>query len=226
MLATGRGTKNNFCVSTGRMRRDLAMGDHEMAIEHGLGEARAGSREALGQVLEACRGFLVLIAREELGADLRAKGSASDLVQETFVEAQCDFARFRGESEAELLGWLRQLLLNNLVDFTRRYQQSGKRQIDREVSLDAVAAAGDLGLLFTSDSASPSEKVIRLEKAAIVQQALERLPVDQRRVLVLRYQEAHSFEEIGTLMERSANAARKLWLRALERHGARAGKSP
>jgi hypothetical protein len=35
-------------------------------------------------------------------------------------------------------------------------------------------------------------------------------------VLLLRYQEARSFEEIGTLMERSGNAARKLWLRALD----------
>lgn len=181
-------------------------------LEDRLDAARTGSPAALGDLLETCRGYLLLIARSELGAELRAKGSASDLVQETFVEAHRDFARFRGQSEGELLSWLRQLLLNNLRDFSRRYHGAGKRERDREVSLDAE----DLKLLFHSDSSSPSEKVIRREKVDIVRQALRQLPEDHRRVLLLRYQEGLSFEEIGTRMDRSANAARKLWLRAIE----------
>jgi RNA polymerase sigma-70 factor (ECF subfamily) len=43
------------------------------------------------------------------------------------------------------------------------------------------------------------------------------LPEDYRRVLVWRYREERSFEEIGQLLKRSANAAQKLWLRAIER---------
>jgi RNA polymerase sigma-70 factor (ECF subfamily) len=46
-----------------------------------LPAARAGSREALGEVLEACRGYLLLLAQEELDPALQAKGGASDLVQ-------------------------------------------------------------------------------------------------------------------------------------------------
>ncbi len=182
-----------------------------------LHEARLGSLSAMGELMEACRGYLLLIAREELDADLRAKGSASDLVQETFVEAQRDFQKFRGQSEPELNGWLRQLLLNNVRDFARRYQLAGKREIDREVPLEAVAARGGWALFHISDSISPSEKLIRKESVDIVQQALSRLPDDHRTVLLLRYHETRSFEEIGTLMNRTANAARKLWLRALER---------
>jgi RNA polymerase sigma-70 factor (ECF subfamily) len=188
--------------------------------------ARNGSLDALGQVLEACRGYLLLIAREELDAELRAKGSASDLVQETFVEAQRDFAQFQGACEGELLAWLRKMLLNNLRDFTRRYQCSDKRDVDREVSLDAVDATAGMARLFGSDSASPSEKVMRSEKAEIVQRALDRLPDDHRRVLLLRYQEGRSFEEIGALMERSANAARKLWLRAIDHMEHELGQEP
>jgi RNA polymerase sigma-70 factor (ECF subfamily) len=55
------------------------------------------------------------------------------------------------------------------------------------------------------------------EQAEALRCALERLPDDYRRVLTLRYQEERSFEEIGGLMERSANAARKLFARAVER---------
>src|SRR5262245_28352327 len=100
-----------------------------------LAEARAGDREALGRALEVCRRYLLLIAERQLDADLRAKGGASDLVQETFLEAQRDFGRFEGTSEAELRGWLRRMLLNNLGHFTRRYR-THKRAAGREVGLD------------------------------------------------------------------------------------------
>ena len=148
------------------------MTEQESRFAEWLRVARDGSPEALGQVLEACRGYLLLIAREELDADLRAKGSASDLVQETFVEAQRDFAHFHGEGEGELLAWLRAMLLNNLRDFTRRYQPTGKRGVDREISLDAVGATPGLEFFFVSDSSSPSEQVLRSEKAEIVHRAL------------------------------------------------------
>src|SRR5437870_8093656 len=98
------------------------MADPREGAAQWLAEARAGSPEALGQMLEACRGYLLLVAQRELAPDLRAKGGASDLVQETFLEAQRDFPRFSGRSEAELLAWLRRLLLNNLANFTRHYR--------------------------------------------------------------------------------------------------------
>ncbi len=47
--------------------------------------------------------------------------------------------------------------------------------------------------------------------------ALGRLPEDYRRVMLLRYQKEMTFAEIGREMRRSADAARMLWTRALER---------
>jgi RNA polymerase sigma-70 factor (ECF subfamily) len=188
-------------------------------IERCLRAARAGSAEALGRLLEAYRGLLLAIARRKIGPELNAKGSASDLVQETFLEAQRDFAQFRGHSEEELKAWLQHLLRNNLRDFTKTYAGTAKREVIREVSLEAVRGWGELGLLFSSDSASPRARAIKHEQAEAVQQALRRLPADYRHVLQLRYTEGRSFEEIGERMQRSANAARKLWLRALERMG-------
>ena len=54
------------------------------------------------------------------------------------------------------------------------------------------------------------------ERAQTLQRALERLPEDYRRVITLRHYEQHSFDEIGKQMERSPEAARKLWARAVE----------
>src|SRR5438105_3396849 len=111
-------------------------------VGHWLQEAQAGSRDALGRALEACRAYLLLIARHEMPADLRAKGGASDLVQETFLEAQRDFAQFQGQTAEELQAWLRRLLLNNIANFVRRYRETDKRDARREVPLRDEGAVG------------------------------------------------------------------------------------
>src|SRR5437764_11715348 len=104
-------------------------------INRQLEAARTGSREALGRVLDSYRAYLLLIADRELDPKLQAKGGASDLVQETFLEAQRDFNGFQGSSDGELRAWLRQLLLHNLANWARRYRDAAKRQLDREVGL-------------------------------------------------------------------------------------------
>jgi RNA polymerase sigma-70 factor (ECF subfamily) len=181
-----------------------------------LAAARAGSREALGQALEAYRDYLLAIADRELHADLRAKGGASDLVQDTFLEAQRDFSRFLGSTEEELRGWLRALLQHRLANFVRRYRQTQKRGLEREIALDAGDSSAAPGGVAAS-TPTPSQEVMAHEQAEAVRRGLERLPEDYRTVICLRYQEDLSFEEIGRRMQRSAEAARKLWWRAVER---------
>src|SRR5262249_22043642 len=162
-----------------------------------LTAARAGSGEALGQALEACRGYLLLIAQRELDPALQAKGGASDLVQETFLKAQQAFARFEGESEADLRAWLRQVLLNTLIDFQRQYREPGTRQTGGDVSLAAGDSAAAPGVEPRTDASTPSAQAMKNEQSEAVLQAMARLPEDYRRVLTLRYQEERSFEEIG-----------------------------
>jgi RNA polymerase sigma-70 factor (ECF subfamily) len=182
-----------------------------------LAAARAGSREDLGQALQACRGYLMLLAERELDPDLRAKGGASDLVQETFLEAQKDFAHFQGNSEDELRAWLRQILLHNLANFARRYRATAKRRLGREVALDVSGSSTDRegGLLL--DALSPSGVAMEEEQAQALRRAMERLPDDYRQVILLRYQEQRPFEEIAPLMHRSHEAVRSLWARAIRR---------
>ena len=191
------------------------MAGSDESVGRWLPAARAGSNEALGQALQSCRRYLLLVAEKGLDGDLLAKGGASDVVQETFLEAQRDFSRFAGTTEEELLAWLRQLLLHNLGDFTRRYR-TDKRAARREVTLtppDSSAA----GPQPAAAQPTPSRHMMAQEQTEALQEALARLPEEYRQVLTLRFQEDRPFEEIGRLMGRSADAARKLWARALER---------
>ncbi len=181
-----------------------------------LPAARAGSREALGKLLEAARQYLHSIAQQELDADLRAKNSPSDMVQETFVEVQRAFEHFRGDTEAELLAWMRQLLLNRVGKLRRRYRDTQKRRLAREVALGDDSTNGPAEGL-AANMPSPSGQAMEHEQDQALQAALGRLPEDYRRVITLRYEEQLPFEEIGRLLQRSPDAARKLWARAVER---------
>ncbi len=177
-------------------------------------EARGGSREALGQLLDVCQGYLLGVANRELDSALAGKLGASDLVQESLVEAQRGIFAFRGESEAELLAWLRQILKNNLADVHRRYLQTEKRAVIRERPIDGDGS-GPIGA-EPEDWDTPSRLVGQQDEERALLQALTRLSEDYREVIQLRNWQLLSFAEIGRKLQRSEDAARKLWARAIE----------
>ena len=85
------------------------------------------------------------------------------------------------------------------------------------MALGGGDSAADPAAAVASDTPTPSGHLMAREQVQALAGVLERLPEDYRRVLALRYQEQMSFEEIGRLMDRSAEAVRKLWWRALGR---------
>jgi RNA polymerase sigma-70 factor (ECF subfamily) len=73
---------------------------------HLLSLARAGDATVLGRLLEAWRSHLVRVAERDLDTTLQGKLGASDLVQESLLDAYQHFDQFRGDSPQELRGWL------------------------------------------------------------------------------------------------------------------------
>jgi RNA polymerase sigma-70 factor (ECF subfamily) len=193
------------------------MADPTPNLAEHLQAARAGSNDALGEALEACRAYLLFVANQELPPDLQARGGASDLVQQTFLDAQRDFHRFQGGTDAELRAWLREVLRCNVANF-ERHHRAQKRQAAREVPLGSPTDSGGGERAIGADTPSPSQHAMAGEQNAQVEAALAGLPADYQRVLALRYEDGLAFEEIGRLMNGiTANAARKLCARALER---------
>ena len=192
------------------------MTDRAPQVEQLLASARSGSLCDLGEALEACRGYLLAIAQRELEPTLQPKRGASDLVQDTFLKAHLHFEGFRGTAAADLRAWLRELLLNNLRDFRRLYADTAKRQVHREVSLDR-GASEERSVVPATRLPSPSTLASNREDADRLDQVLGRLPDDHRQVLELRYRQEMSFDEIARHMDRTPNAVRKLWSRALQR---------
>jgi RNA polymerase sigma-70 factor (ECF subfamily) len=189
-----------------------------------LAEAREGRRESLGALLELYRNYLVLLARTQVDLHLQGRASASDLVQETFLQACGHFGQFRGSTEKELLGWLRRILVNNLGRLVEQQLRARKRDARREVSLEAhrrrlESSAARVEAALVSSGKSPSAQAQRRELATLVADRLARLPAAYRDVIVLRNLEGLPFEEVARRMGRTPGAVRVLWLRALDHLG-------
>jgi RNA polymerase sigma-70 factor, ECF subfamily len=184
------------------------------AFEPLLQAARRGDKDAQGRLLEMCRRPLLRLARREARPGLQSKAGPSDAVQEAFVQALREIDTFRGCTPEQLLAWLRVILTNTLATLSRKFGTS-KRQVRREVPGDAAQLHGDPSHAVQS----AGETVLRREEAGRLEQALERLPGHYAKVIRMRYGENRSFDEIGRLTGRTAEAARKLCARALAEMG-------
>src|SRR6516165_9249927 len=140
-----------------------------------------------GLGLERFRQYLLLLARIHLGDRTRAKLDASDVVQETLLEAYRKRGQFRGASEAELAAWLRQMLAFAIAD-AHRAQHRAKRDIDREQSLHAALndSSSKLESLLAAPQSSPSQRA-RQEQLVRLADALAQLPEDQREAVVRKH---------------------------------------
>jgi RNA polymerase sigma-70 factor (ECF subfamily) len=183
-----------------------------------LGEARSGRQP--GQLLGLYRSYLKVLAHLELGRRLKSRFDASDIVQQTLLQAHNTFERFRGSTEQELLAWLRQILAHVLANYVRHHLGTQRCNVRLECEMDAQLDRSSQGLerWFADPRAStPSAHAARRERAVILAEALEQLPDDYREVLLLRHVEELSFPEISEQMNRSLDSVKNLWARALGR---------
>jgi RNA polymerase sigma-70 factor (ECF subfamily) len=182
-----------------------------------LQQARTGDNPTLGRLLELHRAYLLVLARVQIGRRLQGKVDASDLVQEAFLGATRDFEQFRGSTEGEFRGWLRQILASLLANLVRHYQGTQRRDVRLErqlaVKLEQSSQALDRGL--AAKQSSPSQQAMRREQATQLAEALARLPDEWRDLLILRHLEGLSFPEVAQRLGRTVDSVKKQWPRAL-----------
>jgi RNA polymerase sigma-70 factor (ECF subfamily) len=195
------------------------MGDNASARYSGLIEgARQGDAECRDRLFALCRSYLGFIARSQIETWMRRKVDASDLVQETMLEAFRDFDRFDGHSEQEWLAWLRKILAHNAADFVRRYRGTAKRAARREVPFRDPADSRVAGAPEpAAQQPTPSQEFLQLDTELRVTAALSELPADYQEVIVLRNLQRLSFNEVAERMDRSRPAVQMLWMRAINK---------
>jgi RNA polymerase sigma-70 factor (ECF subfamily) len=164
--------------------------------------------------LEVFRSYLTLLARAQVGPELRAKLDPSDVVQQTLLKAIERREQFQGHSEAECAAWLRAILARTLADAARKHLSGGG---PRERSLRAAleSSSARLEALLASDGPGPGSRAEREDQLRRLADALEHLPDDQRRAVELRHLHGLPSAEIGRLMGKSVPAVGGLLQRGL-----------
>lgn len=179
--------------------------------------ARSGDGEALGELLSIYRNYLVFLARSGLHQHVQGKADPSDIAQEVCLAAHGNIQDFRGESAEQFAAWLRGILTNTLAMHIRRHLGTEKRdaRLEQNLNQSITGASGFLQSDIVADLTSPSQHFARSEAFLLLANALETLPVDYRRVIVLRHVDGMPFAEVARRMDRSVNSVEKLWVRAL-----------
>lgn len=195
------------------------MSETEPNVSRLIEKARQGDAPCRDQLFELCRSYLGFAARAQVESWLKRKVDASDLVQQTLLEAYRDFDGFQGHSEQEWLAWLRRILAHNAADFVRRYRGTAKRQARREVPL---RTGGGSTLSHGAPEpaapvATPSQEFLRLDAELRMSAAMAELPPDYQEVIVLRNLERLPFAEVAGRMGRSRPAVQMLWMRAIKK---------
>jgi RNA polymerase sigma-70 factor (ECF subfamily) len=178
---------------------------------------RAGDEAAARLLFERHLPALRAKARARLPSALRGKVAESDVIQDAWLAAFLDVGKFEDRGDGSFGKWLQKILRHKLLDEVRRHAGVSKRDARRERRLATGEPVADTG------QPSPSAEVVSIERSAALRAAIDDLPSDQATVLRLIHQEGLTLVDAGERMGRSADAARKLYARALVRLGGRLG---
>lgn len=177
-----------------------------------IARAKLGDAASIERALEPFRGYLTMIADRAIDPRLASTVEAADAVQETFLAAHRAIAGFRGSTEAEWRAWLKAILINHLINLRRAHLDSPRRgpvsfTPPRVLELDDV---------LLDDATPPSVRLRTSERDLALEAAIRQLPEHYRIVVLLRGRDGLSFDAIADRLETSAEAARKIWTRALK----------
>ena len=161
--------------------------------------------------------YLRMLARTQLRRAYQAKVGASDMVQQAMLQAVQGIDGFRGETEAELRGWLRQILAHHLCHLDRDMHRE-KRDVRREQSIEKKLAQSSMRLegLLAGDEATPSQHAMVGENVIQLAKAVDSLPEDQANAIRLHYLEGMKLSEVAETLEKTTGSVAGLLHRGMK----------
>ncbi len=174
--------------------------------------ARRGDKQAFEVLVRAHMSYVYNLAFHLTSGN---HSEADDLAQMTFIRAFRAIRRFEGRSE--LRTWLHRITVNlwkNMVRSQVRRKYFQHRSLSDPIGEDERGVTHEI----PENGPDPSVQVERSELDGLIRSAIDRLPPDEREVMVLRDLEGHPYEEIakltrlplGTVKSRIARARRLL----------------
>jgi RNA polymerase sigma-70 factor, ECF subfamily len=137
---------------------------------------------------------------------VRERDRAEDLTAEVFQKALANLARFKWRG-APFAAWLFRIAANMIADRAKR--------AGRNPEVAEVEDAGEVSPVDLEES----------ERRARLFHLVDKLPADQRRVIVMRFAEEKSIREIAQQINRSEGAVKQLQFRGLQTLRAQLGRT-
>lgn len=129
---------------------------------------------------------------------IKDKYLAEDIFQDVFIRIIDTMRSGRYTEEGKFLPWAMRIAHNLCVDHFRKVKRTPTIKNSEDQDIFEV-------LNFTEDSAE--DKMIKAQSHSRVREMLDRLPEDQREVIILRHYADMSFKEIAQLTNCSINTA-------------------
>lgn len=161
--------------------------------------------------------YLRMLARMQMRASYKAKLGASDIVQQTMLQAVAAVDQYRGTTEAEWRAWLRQILVRQMCHLDRDLHRD-KRDIRREQSMEQRVAKSSMRLegLLAGDVGTPSQHAMAGESLVSLAEAIESLPEAQRDAIAMHYLEGLKLSEVAERLGKTTGSVAGLLHRGMK----------
>ena len=193
------------------------MNDSVLITQILVGQIQDGNRDALNELCERYMPRVLYAVRARLSKKLHQKLQSMDVLQDAMIDVVKGLGHFEFRSDGAFLNYVNRVIENNIRDQAGRFT-AAKRDINREQpAVDDQQQQIDFSD-FRSIT-SPSIKLAQLEELAVLEQAMDRLLVDnpEYHELIVRTQiEEQSYVEIAQETGQTPDAVRMKANRAQE----------
>lgn len=193
------------------------MMDESQKTRELLDRIEKGEKDAVDRLLDLHLEKLRHCIDLRTGGRLGARVGASDILQETCIEATRRLADYLKERKMPFFLWLRWIAREKLAAACRHHLGAEKRAARREELHLPVDRSAAIAQSLIGGGATPSRAARREELATAFGRALDRLDAGDREILVWRHFEHLANSEVALLLKISDAAATKRYVRALDK---------
>jgi RNA polymerase sigma-70 factor (ECF subfamily) len=201
------------------MKEDM---DYETQVL--INEAKLGDKEALNRLFARYQNRVMRIVRLRLHPDLREKlkMQSMDIVQEVFIAALRKLNEFEPTSKGAFLHWLSKIVENFIRDQIDYFSAQKRHSPLKELPLDETLRTDSgsevkVSEIIPSEDTSPSQYASKKEIKGALDNLLLRLEDADREVIILYKLEELTFKEVAQLYNKTEDAVRKQYHRALQK---------
>jgi RNA polymerase sigma-70 factor (ECF subfamily) len=183
------------------LRKDTDTDEENLSDSDLIDTIRKSQSEAYAEIIERYQGKLFAYIFRLIGN----REEAEDLLQNVFIKAYRNLNSF--DIQRKFSSWIYRIAHNESMNFIKR------RYLKRFISWEDINSSKDK-LEARSLADAPDEAWFKKESIQGVGEAIRRLPLKYRQVLILRYFSDKSYQEISEILDKPLNTVGTLINRA------------